>query len=74
MAIKIVSDAKKIMARAWSFRLAILSAALSSVDVAMPYMAPDHQSRAFAGAAAVVAMAAALARVVAQQGFDHGDS
>lgn len=62
----LVKDAKRVMRRAWSIRLAVLSALLSAADVALPYMAPEHPSRGFAAAAGVVALAAALSRVVAQ--------
>lgn len=63
---KIVDEWKHLAAHAWSVRLALISAALSAVETALPYVAPEHRSGAFAAASGIVALAAAVARLVAQ--------
>ncbi len=62
----LIPGAKRVARKAWSVRLAVLSAMLTAADVALPYMAPEHPSKAFAVAAGLVALGAALARLVAQ--------
>lgn len=61
-----IPDWKRIARKAWSVRLAVLSGLLSAIEFALPYIAPQQPSRRFAAAAAVVALAAAIARLVAQ--------
>lgn len=63
---KLLSDWKLIVRKAWSVRLALLSAVLSALEFVMQYLAPDHASGAFALTAGVVSLAAAVARLVAQ--------
>ncbi len=62
----LVSDWRRLIRRAWSVRLAILSAVLSAVELALPFVAPAQPSGWFAGAALLVSLAAAAARIVAQ--------
>lgn len=63
---KLVDDWKRILRKAWSVRLALLSAVLSAGEFAMQYLAPEHASGAFALTAGVVSLSAAIARLVAQ--------
>ncbi|GHC72527.1 hypothetical protein GCM10007320_08460 [Pseudorhodoferax aquiterrae] len=63
---KLLDDWPRLVRRAWSVRLAILSAGLSAVEFALPFVAPERPSGWFAGAAVVVSLAAAAARIVAQ--------
>lgn len=62
----IIDDWKRIAARAWSIRLALLSAMLSGIETALPYIAPMKQSGWFAAMSGLVALAAAASRIVAQ--------
>lgn len=55
-----------LLRRAWSIRLAVIAALLSAAEFALPFIAPDRASGWFAGAALLVSLAAAAARIVAQ--------
>lgn len=57
---------KTVAKQAWSFRLIILSALLSAAEFAMPFVAPEKASGWFAAAAALVSVAAAVARLFGQ--------
>jgi len=71
---KLLRDWAHICRRAWSVRLALLSAVLSAIEIALPYFAPATPSRRFAAAAAALALAAAIARIVAQpKAFQHDE-
>ena len=63
---KFIEDARHLWLRLWSVRLALLSALLSAAEVAVPYLAPAAPSHLFAILAGCVALAAAVARIVAQ--------
>lgn len=63
---RLLDDWQRLARRAWSVRLAILSAGLSAVEFALPFVAPERPSGWFAGAAVLVSLAAAGARIVAQ--------
>lgn len=63
---KLVPEWKRILFKAWSVRLAMISAVLSAAEFALPYIAPAASSRRFAALAAVVSLAAAVGRIVAQ--------
>ncbi len=67
---KLTPEWRAILAKAWSMRLILLSGFLSGLEAAMPMLAPDVPSGAFAKAAAAVALAAAIARVVAQKDME----
>jgi hypothetical protein len=62
----LIDDARKVWHRLWSVRLALLSAGLSAAEFAMPYIAPVQPSGRFAALAALISVAAAVARIVAQ--------
>lgn len=63
---KFIDDWKKKAHRLWSVRLALLSAALSAAEFALPYFAPEVPSRRFAFLAFVVGVGAAVSRIIAQ--------
>lgn len=63
---RLLDDWPRLIRRAWSVRLAILAAGLSAVEFALPFVAPERPSGWFAVAAALVSLAAAGARIVAQ--------
>lgn len=69
---KPLHDWKRVARKAWSFKFALLSAALSAIEFALPYFAPEQPSRRFAAAAAALALAAAIARLVAQPRMHDG--
>lgn len=64
------SEWKKIVRKAWSFRLLILAACLSGLEVAMPYLAEKFPVGVFAAISFFVTMAAMIARVIAQPNMD----
>lgn len=69
----LIEDAKRVLLRAWSVRLAVLSSVLSAAEVAVPYLAPSTPSKLFAVLAGMVALGAAVARIVAQPKGLHRD-
>lgn len=72
----LIDDWRRIVRRAWSVRLALLSAALSAAEFALP-MLPDAlvdlvgRGR-FAAGAFVISIAAGVARLVAQPRMRDG--
>lgn len=69
----IVDEWRKIAARAWSIRLAILSTIFTGVDVAIGYLAPAHPSRTFAVLAGFASAAAVAARLIQQSNMTKPD-
>jgi len=63
---KLLDEWKYIVSKAWSFRLILLSGALTGIDVLMPSLTGQLPDRTFAILSALVACAAAIARVLAQ--------
>lgn len=63
---KLIEDARTVLLRAWSVRLALLSAVLSAAEVALPYFAPFVPQHTMAILAIATSAAAAIARIVAQ--------
>lgn len=61
-----------IVRKAWSFRLILLAAVLSGLEVVMPRVQSDVPAKVFGLASFVVTAAALVARVVAQQKEDGG--
>lgn len=57
---------KTVAKQAWSFRFAVLAALLSAAEFAMPFVAPEKPSGIFAACAALVSVAAAVARLFGQ--------
>ena len=71
---KLVDNWAKVARRAWSVRLAILSAILGAVEIGVQFLAATHQTPWFAFGAAFTSLAAALARIVAQpKAFEHDE-
>lgn len=66
MKITLTDDWKKILRKAWSFRLAMLAALLSGVETVLPMLEPSMQTGIFSGLSFVVAVGAGAARIVAQ--------
>ena len=63
---ELVQDAKNILLKAWSVRLALLAAVFSAAEVALPFFAPFVPPHAMAILAVVASSGAAIARVIAQ--------
>lgn len=63
---KLIEDVKN-MPKFWSVRLAVLSAALSAVELALPMFSQSVQPGVFAGLSMVVAVSAAVARTIKQE-------
>lgn len=64
--VRFVSNAKEILTRAWSVRLSLLAALLSTVETGYTYWATGKAPVVVIGAA-VVSISAAVARIVAQE-------
>lgn len=63
----LVQNWPRVIKRFWSFRLAILSALLSAAEVGIQFYQPSNIAPgAFAFLAAVISLAAAVSRIVAQ--------
>lgn len=61
---------RKIIKKAWSFRFIIIAAILSGIEVALPYLADKFPTGIFAALSFVFTMLAMIARVVAQPKMD----
>jgi uncharacterized membrane protein len=68
----LIEDWKRKFPKLWSVRLALLAAVLSTVEVILPMFQEFIPRGPFAIVAAVVAIGAAVARVVAQPSL-HDD-
>ena len=62
---KLLPEWKKVARWSWSFRLALIAALLSAVEVALMFW-PASPSGLFAAGAGLVSLSAALARLLAQ--------
>lgn len=62
----LVNDWQRLLRKAWSVRLALLSALLSAIEFGVQYLAPEKSSGAFALVAMFVSLGASVARIVAQ--------
>lgn len=65
--ITLIEDWRKVLRKAWSVRLSLLAAALGAIEVALPFFSDAFQARIFGALSAVVALIAAIARLVAQK-------
>lgn len=63
---QLIPDWKWRAPRLTSVQLSVLSAVLSAIEFGLPFMAPDKPSGWFALAAMIAALAAGIARIVAQ--------
>lgn len=66
----LLSDWKKILRKAWSVRLALLAAVLSSIEVTLPLFADVVPRGVFASLSMLVGVCAVAARLVAQPKMD----
>lgn len=64
--VRLVPDWRRIVRRAWSIRLAILSALFSGAEVIVPIFADTMPRRWFAALSFVAVVGAAFARIIAQ--------
>jgi hypothetical protein len=63
---QLIQDAKTVLLKAWSVRLALLAALFSAAEVALPFFAPFMPPHMMAILALLASTGAAIARVVAQ--------
>ena len=63
---ELIADAKTVILKAWSIRLALLAAVFSAAEVALPFFAPFVPPHTMAILAVVASSGAAIARVIAQ--------
>lgn len=70
---QLIDDAKTVLLKAWSVRLALLGAVFSAAEVALPFFAPFVPAHTMAILAVVASAGAAIARVVAQPAL-HQDA
>lgn len=69
---ELIEDAKTVLLKAWSVRLALLGAVFSAAEVALPFFAPFVPAHTMAVLAVVASAGAAIARVVAQPNMTGG--
>lgn len=62
----LIDNAQEVLKKAWSIRLALLSATLSAAEVALPFFGDFVPPRTMAVLALITAAGAAVARLVAQ--------
>lgn len=67
---KLAPNWRSIIRRAWSFRLALVAAALGGVEIALPLFSDTMPRGWFLAASVTVTVLAAAARIVAQPGMD----
>jgi len=70
---KLINDAKTVLLKAWSIRLALLAAVFSAAEVALPFFAPFVPPKTMAVLALLASTGAAIARLVAQPALHGGD-
>lgn len=63
---ELIADAKQVLFKAWSIRLALLSAVFSALEVALPFFAPFVPPGTMAILAVFASAGGAIARIVAQ--------
>lgn len=68
---KLHSDWKRIVRKAWSFRFMVFAAALSGFEVALPFYADQLPRGLFASLSGIVVVAAMISRLMAQKEFEH---
>lgn len=63
---KLIDEWRRIVRKAWSFRLALLAAALGGVEMALPLFSDAVPRHVFLSLSILTTVGAALARIVAQ--------
>ena len=71
--IRLVEDPKKVARKSWAFRLSLVAAALSGVEMALPLFSDAMPRHVFLIASMLVAVGSAVARLVAQPDM-HDDA
>lgn len=69
---KILTDWKLLLRRAWSLRFLAVAAALSGLEAIAPFAAPWLSQRAFALLMFLIVAAAFVTRLIAQRGVNDG--
>lgn len=64
---KLIDQWKAVLSKAWSIRLALLSAVLGALEVGLPFFSDIAPPKLFGSLSAAVALASAIARLVAQK-------
>lgn len=67
---KLIEDWKRIVRKAWSFRLMVLAAILSGAEVVLPLFMDSLPRGLFAVLSFVAVGGGLVARIVAQKGFE----
>lgn len=67
---KLADDWKLVAGKAWSFRLGILAAALSGIEIILPLFVDSVPRDVFAALSFIAVSSATAARLVAQKAFD----
>lgn len=70
---KLIPDWKKVAAKSWSSRLAVLSAGLAALEAIFSNFHGVIPDKTFAIASALIAVASAMARVVYQQSMHENE-
>lgn len=68
---KLNTDWKKLLLRAWSIRFILLAGFLSAVEIILPLFANDIPRGTFAALSGMATMGALVSRVVVQRGLDE---
>lgn len=68
--VRLNQDWKRIVRRAWSFRLIVVSCGLDAIEVALFLFVDAFPRGVFLGLSVVTKIAAGVMRVVAQKGYD----
>lgn len=63
---KLIHEWRKIIRKAWSFRLALIAAALGGVEMALPLFSDAVPRNVFLSLSILTTVGAAMARIVAQ--------
>ena len=68
----LINDAKTVLLKAWSVRLALITALLSAAEVALPFFTDLIPPNTMAILAVLTSAGAAVARVIAQPVMTNG--
>ncbi|WP_297842959.1 hypothetical protein [uncultured Roseibium sp.] len=69
---KLVSDWRRVLKKAWSVRLMLLAALLSGAEVVLPFLGDFIAPGLLAALSALTVSAAFVARFLAQRNMDDG--
>lgn len=68
---KLTTEWKKIIKKAWSIRLMVVAALLSGIEVILPFFSGSIPKGSFAGLSFLAVSSAFVARLVAQKDVDN---